>query len=65
MESGLPCEASWRLKLEMPLSRGRYNLYDEADIAAPTHKTLDASQPLISWSAQRESKAVGPRPGAP
>lgn len=29
-----------------------YDLYDEAAIAGPSHKTLDASQPLIAWSAQ-------------
>ena len=27
-----------------------YDLYDEAEIAGPTHTTLDASQPLIAWS---------------
>ena len=29
-----------------------YDLYDEASLAGPTHKLLDASQPLIAWSQQ-------------
>ena len=29
-----------------------YDLYDEAAILGPTYPTLDASQPLIAWSAQ-------------
>mgnify|MGYP006146140103 CR=1 FL=1 len=29
-----------------------YDLYNESEIAGPKHATLDASQPLISWSEQ-------------
>ena len=29
-----------------------YDLYNESQITPPAHPTLDASQPLISWSAQ-------------